>query len=303
MKTLRKKKKRQVLRSPIVWFGGKGGYCKNKILPFLNVIEHKKYLEPFGGGASLLIAKKIVSLEIYNDLDKELYDLFTVLSDEKDFKDFYRRIAVLPQSREIYNQYIKDWRNEVDKIKRVAMWYYIARFSFSGIFGNGLSIPGGSESSIREKALAISRWFSILEMLPDIHVRLQRVLIENQDYKILLDRYNQENTLIYCDPPYIKDTRRSGEYQHDFTSYDHYTLCKLLLESKAKIVLSGYQHGIYNVLEKNGFIRYDFQVACAAVGKTLYSGLIGNGACKENQYRTESLWISPNCIEEVRHLL
>lgn len=54
------------LRSPIVWFGGKG-HIVNKLLPLIP--SHKIYVEPFGGGANLLIAKEPSPVEIYNDLD------------------------------------------------------------------------------------------------------------------------------------------------------------------------------------------------------------------------------------------
>lgn len=55
------------LRSPIVWFGGKGNMASKllKLMP-----EHKHYVEPWGGGASLLFAKPPCGgVEVYNDLD------------------------------------------------------------------------------------------------------------------------------------------------------------------------------------------------------------------------------------------
>jgi len=57
------------LRSPIVWLGGKG-HMIAKILPLLP--PHKTYVEPWGGGASILIAKPPSEIEIYNDLDSDL---------------------------------------------------------------------------------------------------------------------------------------------------------------------------------------------------------------------------------------
>ncbi len=65
------------LRSPILWFGGKGNMVA-KILPLFP--PHRIYVEPFGGGASLLMAKAPAPVEVYNDLDSGLVNLFRVLT-------------------------------------------------------------------------------------------------------------------------------------------------------------------------------------------------------------------------------
>lgn len=39
-------------------------------------------------------------------------------------------------------------------------------------------------------------------MLEDIHERLSGVIIENLDWTNLIDRYDRQGTLFYCDPPY-----------------------------------------------------------------------------------------------------
>ena len=45
------------IRAPFPWFGGKDGHkIKDAILSALP--PHKRYLEPFGGGASILISKQ-----------------------------------------------------------------------------------------------------------------------------------------------------------------------------------------------------------------------------------------------------
>ena len=41
--------------------------------------SHSAYVEPFGGGASVLLRKGRSQLEVYNDIDSELTNLFSVL--------------------------------------------------------------------------------------------------------------------------------------------------------------------------------------------------------------------------------
>ena len=54
------------IRAPFPWFGGKGGHrIREAVLRAL--VPHKRYLEPFGGGASILLSKQPAEVEVYND--------------------------------------------------------------------------------------------------------------------------------------------------------------------------------------------------------------------------------------------
>ena len=259
-----------------------------KIIPILVKIPHERYVEPFGGGASILLAKKPKPVEVYNDLDHGLYDFFSVLADPELFEQFYRRIAVLPYSRQFYDEYWKEWKEETDKIVRVVKWFLVVRQSFGGIFGNGWG------SSIKEAES--NKWLSCIDMLPQVHARLRRIQIENADFRIILDRYDTPKTLFYCDPPYIPETRKAGGYTHEMTAEDQQELVSLLLSLKGNVVLSGYNHEIYAPLEKAKWTLYDFHTACYASGRSRSSGLQGKGKALEKQGRIESLWVKP-CAE------
>ena len=265
-----------------------------KIIPILVKMPHERYVEPFGGGASILLAKKPKPVEVYNDLDRGLYDFFSVLSDPELFEQFYRRIAVLPYSRQFYNEYKKEWEEEKDKIVRVVKWFLVAQQSFGGDFGG--SWGSGVTTSTRGMARTCSKWLSCIDLLPQIHTRLQRVQIEYADFRVILDRYDTPKTLFYCDPPYVPGTRKAGGYLHEITDADHQELVTLLLNLKGKVALSGYNHEIYTPLEQAGWERYDFHTVCSAAGRTRGSGLQGKGKVLEKQGRIESLWVKP-CAE------
>ena len=59
------------MTKPIPYFGGKSRSCKilNNLIPY-----HKLYVEVFGGGASLLFYKQPSFIEIYNDLNYDMYN-------------------------------------------------------------------------------------------------------------------------------------------------------------------------------------------------------------------------------------
>ena len=58
-------------------------------------------------------------------------------------------------------------------------------------------------------------------------------------------------TVVYCDPPYVLDTRTSNKrYKHEFTDDDHIKLIQALkqLPSTCKVLLSGYRSELYSDL-------------------------------------------------------
>ena len=52
--------------------------------------------------------------------------------------------------------------------------------------------------------------------------------------------------LVYCDPPYVMSTRRSGKlYKHEFTDGDHQRLLFVLKQLPCMVMISGYESNMY----------------------------------------------------------
>jgi site-specific DNA-adenine methylase len=55
--------------------------------------------------------------------------------------------------------------------------------------------------------------------------------------------------LIYCDPPYLIETRTSKRrYRHEYTRQDHINLLELLKSLPCRVILSGYRSTLYDDL-------------------------------------------------------
>jgi DNA adenine methylase len=274
-------------KGPIIWYGGKAMLTK-QILPFFTA--HRTYVEPFGGGASLLFCKEPSPIEVYNDIDEGLVGFFRVLRDPELSKRLVRLCQLTPHSRSQFAEYRKSWRHH-DEVEAAYRWFVVARQSYSGVFGTCWS-SSKTESS-RGMANATAAWLAAVEALPQFAARLLRVQVEHQDFRVVLKRYDTEQTLFYLDPPYVPETRRREAYAHELKASDHEELIRILLQVKGKCILSGYNSSIYAPLEAQGWTRKEIATSCFAVARTEHNNCSGEGSVLAAQKRIECLWISP----------
>lgn len=280
--------KQRRVSSPISWLGGKSRMV-NKLLPMLP--EHRVYVEPFGGGGSLLLGKEPSPVEVYNDLDSGLVNFFRVLRDPALVGQLIFKASATPYSREEYSHCLATWESCEDPVERAYRWFVVSRFSFGGIFGN--SWGSSVSASTRGMAQVASSWLSAVQRLEIVHQRIMRIQVDNQDFRKVIPRYDTPNTLFYVDPPYVPATRKGGKYRHEMSLDDHRALVDLLLALKGMALLSGYEHAVYRPLEKAGWKKRSWQTVCCVAGRTRHNGLQGKGQAKAKQSRTECVWISP----------
>ena len=200
----------------------------------------------------------------------------------------------MPYARALWTEARETWDQEADPVRRAALWFVVARQSFSGDFGSSWSSV--VTASCRGMAETASKWLTTIERLPEVHGRLRRVQIECADWRTILDRYDTSETLFYLDPPYVHGTRKAGGYAHELTDEDHADLVTVLLGIRGMAVLSGYAQSTYEPLERAGWRRTDWDTACHAAGKTRDTGIQGNGSAMTTQSRIESIWASPNTM-------
>lgn len=273
------------LRPPIPYFGGKQ-LMAGKLIPLFP--PHKTYVEVFGGAASLLFAKESGPVEIYNDLDSDLVNFMQVLRDRDGmFPDFYNRACLSPYSRDEWLFCRNNLNADPSPVERARRFFVLARFSFSGLIGSSFGIDvTGSKRGMVQKA---SAYQGVLGILPRLSERLISVLIENKDFRNLIQVYDTEQTFFYLDPPYLPATRRSGAYKHEMAEEDHRALVETIKAVKGKVMLSGYPNDLYDSL---GWNKQEWHTVCNAAGRTRISGLQGVGAVLEKQKRTECVWIN-----------
>jgi DNA adenine methylase len=231
------------------WYGGKYSHL-DWLLPLLPQTTH--YCDVFGGSAAVLINRTPSPVETYNDVDSELVTFFRVLRDQKDA--LIEAIGLTPFSREELTRACTEPTDGLSDLERARRFFVRARQVRTGLAQT--ASPGRWAhcllTSRAGMAGAVSRWLGSIEDLSAIAQRLLRVQIENAPALDVLERYDSPDTLFYCDPPYVHDTRGDSKaYGHEMTDHDHRELARSLNRVQGKVALSGYHGPLYDQLYKD----------------------------------------------------
>ncbi|ECD9274890.1 DNA adenine methylase [Salmonella enterica subsp. salamae] len=208
---------------PIVpWIGGKRRLAKY-ILPLFPA--HTCYVEPFCGAAALYFLKTPSKIEVINDINGELVNLYRVVKHH--LEEFVRQFKWALVSRQIY-KWLQDTPEEtLTDIQRAARFYYLQKQAFGGKVADH-SFGTSTTSAPRFNLLRIE------EELSMAHLRLSRTLIEHLDWHQCIERYDRPHTLFYCDPPYWG----TEGYGVDFPIGNYIHMSELARNIKGKMIIS-----------------------------------------------------------------
>jgi DNA adenine methylase len=243
------------MKAPIRYFGGKGGMLNRLITMF--PADCRVYVEPYGGAGSVLLGKPRHPIEIYNDLERNVYTLFKVLADPVMFERFRHLCELAFYDKALSDEYRLTLRCEgVEPVQRAFMFWYVNHTRRNGI--GGFSINGTIR---RRMSKSVSDFLSSVEGLPALHARLSGVVITNFDALTFFEEHDRANTFMYLDPPYVQSTRGHTRYVQDADDAHHNALIDRLLGlKKAKVLLSGYDNLLYERLTGSGWSRRAFVV-------------------------------------------
>jgi DNA adenine methylase len=235
------------------YFGGKALLAK-KIVALMP--KHDIYLEPYGGAGTMLLNKPPCETEIYNDIDDNIVNLFHVLRHEVLTNKLIEQLLMTPFSRTEFNTAYQASDDPVESARRL-----IVR-SFQG-YSADATTGGTSGFRVDLSGSAIVTWQTVHQRLLRASVRLRQVVIENKPaLKLIQSIQQRDNALIYLDPPYPtstwNDLGNNTGYRHDMADSEHAALLNLILNSNAKIMISGYLNNLYaDVLKNWHCVKFD----------------------------------------------
>jgi DNA adenine methylase len=191
---------------------------------------------------ALLFNKPPSDIETVNDLDFDVTNLFHCI--REDSERLARIVMTTPFSREVYDREFKK-SGYVDNYQKAAD-FLVKCWQGHGFRTNGTKVGWKNDVQGREKAYALWNWYRLPGWIVDTAERLRMVQIENRPALEVIDRFNYANVFMYIDPPYLLSTRTSKQYRYEMTDADHEELLKTILQSRAKIMISGYESAMYD---------------------------------------------------------
>lgn len=185
-------------RPLVAWAGGKRRLLKY-LLPLIP--PHACYVEAFGGGGAMLFGKEPSKVEVYNDINGDLVNLMRQVKYHS--PEMLRELSLVPNSRELF----KLFQNNpgLTEIQRAARFLLINRWSFGAQMNSyGTSkVSGGGGGNIRQSG--------IRQNIDAVCERLDRVNVENEDWRKLIQRYDAAETFFFFDPPYTECSKTTYE--------------------------------------------------------------------------------------------
>ncbi len=231
------------------WYGGKFSHL-NWLLPLLPKAHH--YCEPFAGSAAVLLNREPALVETYNDLDGEVVNFFRVLRAQKE--TLIEAIGLTPFARAEFEQAFERSAAPISDLERARRFFVLARQVRTGL-AQQASAGRWAHCVLTSRAGmagAVSRWLGSVEGLSEIVQRLLRVQIEHASAIEVIRRYDTEQTLFYCDPPYPHDSRGDKRaYAYEMRDQDHHELAEVLRYVRAKVAISGYHCALMDDLYKD----------------------------------------------------
>lgn len=258
------------MNSIISWVGGKKA-LRDLIYQKIPK-EFGRYIEVFGGGGWVLFGRTPdTAMEVYNDFNSDLANLFRCVRDQpmaflkelgflplngrdeffvlrkfleqEEFTDAFMRQELELAQRELTPVQFDEIkailleRAEMNDIRRAAAFFKVIRYSY----GSGCTSYGCQPFDIRKT----------FDLLWQGSRRLKDTVIENKDFEELIKQYDRENAFIYCDPPYYLT---EGHYAVEFRREDHFRLRDTLKGCQGKFLVS------YNDCEFIRELYQDFRI-------------------------------------------
>ena len=212
-----------MLKPPIPRMGGKSRLRKT-ILE--RIPEHTCYVEPFFGAGWVYFGKEPSKVEVINDVDKELINMFRMIKYHA--PEIERVIEYEFSGRDMFEEYKHCTVEYLTEIQRAVRFLYLISQSFAG--------KGGTYGYGTNKGPAPQIFYQ--GVLSDIKERLRNTYVENKSFEDIIKRYDRPHSFFFCDPPYFE----TAGYGREFGQKEHLLLRDTLADIKGRFMVTINDH-------------------------------------------------------------
>ena len=211
-----------MLKPPICRVGGKSK-LRNTIIEMIP--KHTCYVELFFGAGWVYFGKEESRVEVINDIDRELVNLFKTIKYHS--PEIERLLKYEFSGRDIFEEYKNCSIEYLTEIHRAIRFLYLITQSFAGkgkVYGYGTTTKPSQHI--------------FKEVLGEIRERLKNTYVENLSFEKIIDKYDREHSFFFCDPPYFE----TSGYDNKFGEDEHILLLDKLKNLKGKFLLTINDH-------------------------------------------------------------
>lgn len=233
-------------------------------------------------------------LEVYNDLNGEIVNLFRVMANPESFEAFAERVHFTLWSKDEFRTAIEIQKaGNFHPVERAWALYVIQNQGISGTHAK--SEGNWSRSKLDNKNC--DKWFRLKERLEPVHRRFMGVQIDSQDGLACMTYWDAPDVTFYVDPPYVLSTREGSgkQYEVEMEDTEHAAMVDVLLQLQGPVVLSGYDHPVYTPLVDAGWDLHQYH---ARASTKVASAAEGEG----KPPRVECVWRNPQAMGYVRQM-
>ena len=206
---------------------------------------HKIYVEPFFGAGGMFFNKPKVKHNIVNDIDSDVFNLFQVVSNQKEKirKEYYK----MPIHLDLLNYWKEN--KETEPIKKALRFLFLSNLTLMGLGGNIRLNRRTPKQTFYDK---LDKTFDLIHDVQFFNASFDKFL-----NSISIDR-EEENIFIYSDPPYLST---SNNYSNSFKENDLKELIKVLIETGCKFAISEFNNPVVLALAK------DYELEVITIGE------------------------------------
>jgi len=215
------------LADTIPWLGGKRRLADTILNRFP---AHTCYVEVFAGGAALYFLRQPAEVEVINDINGDVVNLYRVVKNH--LEEFVRQFKWALSSREVFKWTQITPSDTLTDIQRAARFYYLQHQAFGG------RVQGQSWGTATTAAAPTVNLLRLEEDLSAAHLRLVGAYIERLDWKECMRRYDRPHSFFYLDPPYWE----TEGYGVPFPFEEYVAMAAIMKEIKGKALLSINDH-------------------------------------------------------------
>jgi len=237
--------RKRKIRPPIKIHGGKYYLCNWILEHFPQDYQDMVYVEPYCGGANVFLNKEPSKEECINDINLGIIQIFRALRDEPG--EFVKRIKRLTYSQRTFDRLKRESEEGefTDYINHATNEFALRRMSRGGLKSHlawSTRKRGGQPGDL-------NAWKTIIEELPSLSNRIKSTYIMQKPALDVIKAFNNDNVLVYLDPPYLPETRvTTNVYESEMDTDAHIKLADTLNSFNGKAIISGYPSKLYNRL-------------------------------------------------------